>query len=87
MTFDRHVMDLQQMHFRTKLAAEKAKKEVADKVRQGAGEFVLLDARDQASYDQAHIPGAHSMPLSEVGRLAGDLSMDREYVVYCWNAT
>ena len=76
--------------FQSKLAAEKQKAEVVKKVKDGAASkqgFVLLDARDRASFEQEHLPGAISMPLEEVERLAGTLDTTKEYVTYCWHAT
>ena len=81
-------IQLQKQWFRAKLAGEKQKMEVVAKIRDGkGGDFVLLDARDRASYEKDHIPGALSMPLDEVGKLADTLDREREYVTYCWTAT
>ena len=76
--------------FRAKLAAEKQKAEVVRKIKDGPAskqDFVLLDARDRASYDKEHFPGAISMPLDEVESLASGLDPAKEYVAYCWHAT
>lgn len=81
-------IQLQKQWFRAKLAAEKQKMEVVARVKEGkGGDFVLLDARDKASYEKDHIPGALSMPLDEVEKLAGTLDRNREYVTYCWTST
>jgi rhodanese-related sulfurtransferase len=80
-------MELQKQWFRHKLAAEKQKVDVAKKIKEGKGEFVLLDTRDRASYQKEHIPGALAMPLEEVEKLAGKLDPAKEYVTYCWHAT
>jgi rhodanese-related sulfurtransferase len=79
--------ELRKQFFQAKLAAEKPKMEVLEKVRGGKPDFVLLDARDRASYEKEHLPGAVSMPLAEVEKRAGELDPSREYVVYCWNKT
>ncbi len=76
--------------FQAKLAAEKQKAEVVKKIKEGSAgkqDFVLLDARDRASYDKEHLPGAQSMPLEQVDQLADDLDPTKEYVTYCWNST
>ena len=76
--------------FQAKLAAEKQKAEVVNKLKEGSAskqDFVLLDARDRASYDKEHMPGALSMPLAEVEQLADELDPSKEYVTYCWNST
>ena len=78
--------ELQKQFFRSKLAAEKSKAEVVKKVKEGVGDFVLLDARDRASYEKEHIPGAISAPTAEIDRVAPTLDPSKEYVTYCWNA-
>jgi rhodanese-related sulfurtransferase len=78
---------LQKQWFQAKLAAEKQKVEVAKKVKDGVGDFVLLDTRDRASFEKDHLPGAVSMPLAEVGERAGELDPGKEYVTYCWHKT
>jgi rhodanese-related sulfurtransferase len=80
-------VELQKMWFRAKLAAEKQKMEVVKKVKEGIGDFVLLDSRDRKSFEKGHIPGAVSMPLDELEKRVGELDRAREYVTYCWNAT
>ena len=87
MTTREQEKQLQKLWFQHKLAAEKQKVEVAKKVKEGKGDFVLLDTRDRASFEKEHIPGAQSMPLDEVGKLAGGLDPNKEYVTYCWHAT
>ena len=79
--------ELQRAHFQAKLAAEKQKADVVRKVKEGKGDFVLLDARDRGSYEKEHIPGAMTVPLEEVDKIAPKLSMEKEYVTYCWNST
>ncbi len=47
------------------------------------GEVTVLDVRPRDEYGSGHLPGALSVPLSELeGRLA-DLPRDREIVAYC----
>jgi rhodanese-related sulfurtransferase len=78
---------LQKQWFEAKLASEKKKMEVVAKVREGKGDFVLLDARDRASYEKEHLPGAISMPLAEVENAYRQLDASKEHVTYCWNST
>lgn len=87
MTIETKPTDLARLYFQAKLAAEKQKAEVVKKVKDGKGDFVLLDARDRASFEKGHIPGALAMPLDEVERLAPTLDRNTEYVTYCWNDT
>jgi rhodanese-related sulfurtransferase len=60
---------------------------VVKQVKEGKGDFVLIDARDSAAFQRAHIPGSISVPLAEVEQHAARLDREREYVTYCWNAT
>lgn len=78
---------LQAQWFRSKLAAEKSKHDVVQKVKEGRGDFVLLDARDLEAFERSHIPGALPMPAAEVQSRAAALTPDREHVIYCWNRT
>ena len=79
--------ELQKQFFQSKLAAEKQKVDVARKVKEGKGDFVLLDTRDRASYEKEHIPGAISMPSDEVEKLSARLDRAKEHVTYCWHST
>ena len=47
-----------------------------------AGDVVVLDVRPTAEYAAGHIPGARSVPVSELRRLRS-LSKDIEIVAYC----
>jgi rhodanese-related sulfurtransferase len=87
MTIHASETELRKHWFRAKLAAEKQKSAVVHKVKEGEGDFVLLDVRDRASYAAAHIPGALSMPLDEIETLSGTLHGEIEYVTYCWTST
>ena len=87
MTMQAVELELRKQWFRAKLAAEKQKNDVVKKVKEGKGDFVLLDARDRVSYAAGHIPGALSMPLDEIEKLSGTLRRETEYVTYCWNST
>lgn len=76
-------------YFTHKLRAEKQKNDVIKKVKEeaGAGEFLLLDVRSRDAFAKAHIRGALSAPLEELGALMAQLPRDRELVTYCWNDT
>lgn len=45
--------------------------------------FILADARDMESYEEAHIPGAIPMPADEVHRLADQYDRDLDVITYC----
>jgi rhodanese-related sulfurtransferase len=51
------------------------------------GGAVFLDARRASAYDEAHVPGARSLPSSAAGpafaRETRDLPRERTVVVYC----
>lgn len=47
------------------------------------GEVTVLDVRPAEEYLAGHIPGAISVPLSELDRRLADLPRDREIVAYC----
>ena len=47
-----------------------------------AGDTVVLDVRPSAEYEAGHIPGARSVPLSDLRRIRS-LSKDIEIVAYC----
>jgi 3-mercaptopyruvate sulfurtransferase SseA len=54
------------------------------KERLDAGESVLVvDARTSGEYAEAHIPGAISVPLSDLDARLDELPRDREIVFYC----
>jgi rhodanese-related sulfurtransferase len=55
--------------------------ELARRVR--AGEVTLIDVRPREEYVAAHIPGAMSVPLPDLGRRAGELPKRRDIVAYC----
>lgn len=46
-------------------------------------EVVLLDVRPPEEYKQEHLPGAISIPLSELKKRMKELPNDREIVAYC----
>ena len=45
--------------------------------------FVILDVRDEGSYDTGHIPGAINIPLKELGYRMFALDKTRDIIVYC----
>ena len=48
-----------------------------------SGEVTVLDVRPVEEYQAGHLPGALSVPLSELERRLAELSRDREIVAYC----
>ncbi len=55
--------------------------ELARRVR--AGEVTVIDVRPREEYLAAHIPGALSVPLADLGRRLGELQKRRDVVAYC----
>ncbi|MCI0545814.1 MAG: hypothetical protein L0027_00850, partial [Candidatus Rokubacteria bacterium] len=76
-------------YFAHKLRAEKQKNDVIKKAKEepGVGEFLLLDVRSRDAFAKAHVRGAFSAPLEELGTLTAQLPKDRELVTYCWSDT
>lgn len=51
-----------------------------------SGEVVVLDVRPAVEFEAGHIPGARSVPLSELGEFISSLKKDLDVVVYCRGA-
>lgn len=47
------------------------------------GEITVLDVRPSEEYEAGHIPGAISLPLTDLKRKLKELPRDREVVAYC----
>ena len=78
-------VEVNRRYFEHKLSATKQKNDVIHKVKDGVGEFVLLDTRQREAFNKEHIDGAWCAPLSELPALASSLPKDKELVTYCWN--
>jgi rhodanese-related sulfurtransferase len=55
--------------------------ELARRVR--GGEVTLIDVRPREEYVAAHIPGAISVPLADLGKRLGEFQKRRDIVAYC----
>jgi rhodanese-related sulfurtransferase/DNA-binding transcriptional ArsR family regulator len=55
--------------------------ELVQRVRKG--EVTILDVRPELEYRAGHIPGARSVPVSELKRHMAELPKNREIVAYC----
>ncbi len=53
-------------------------KELLDK-----GKAVVIDVRNQATYDQAHIHGAKLIPAGEILNHVDELPRDKTIITYC----
>jgi 3-mercaptopyruvate sulfurtransferase SseA len=49
----------------------------------GKGDAFIVDVRNQASYDQGHIPGAKLMPSAQILDHLSELPRDKTIVTYC----
>src|SRR5215207_2893449 len=58
------------------------REELARRLQDG-DDLVVLDVRPAAEYAAGHLPGAVSIPLSELRRRLAELPTDREIVAYC----
>ena len=47
------------------------------------GSAVFVDARSAASYEESHIPGALSIPASEIQSRLGELDPTKWIITYC----
>jgi hypothetical protein len=48
-----------------------------------SGKGVIVDVRDDASYNMGHIKGALHIPLADLPQRLGELPRDRPIVTYC----
>lgn len=53
------------------------------KAQYDAGAAFIVDARTQDQYAASHIPGAISLPLSDLSTQNPDLPRDQDIVLYC----
>ena len=71
-------------HFEQRLAHETDPADVWKAVQTGTVDFVLVDCRPRPSYDKAHLPGAVSLPLSEMDPVHVAALPQGLLVTYCW---
>ncbi|WP_335868980.1 ArsR/SmtB family transcription factor [Bacillus sp. 2205SS5-2] len=53
------------------------------KIRMEYGEVLLLDVRPKDEYEQAHIPGAISIPIEELQKKLASLPSNKDVIAYC----
>ena len=71
-------------HYAARLAYETDADDVATAIRDGAVDFVLVDARSRASFEASHLPGAISLPHKEIDATTAAALPDGLVVAYCW---
>ena len=74
-------------YYESKLFGEVEINAVKEKVQEGRGVFVLLDARSRGGFLAGHIQGALSVPVDQAAEAVKSLPKDRQYVTYCWSHT
>lgn len=55
----------------------------ASKAAFDAGSAIFLDVRSAGAYAASHIPGALSIPLTELETRLGELDPNQKYITYC----
>ena len=71
-------------HFEARLSYETDCWDVHDSHAHGKTDFVLLDVRGPASYEQSHIPGAINLPHGKItANRMSEWPEDTLFVVYC----
>ncbi len=59
--------------------------QLADRIRDESDDnYIIVDIRDDASYDEAHIPGAINIPLNQLGYSLFGLDKTKDIIVYCF---
>ena len=72
-------------HFRARLAFETDVSDVHAALETGSPDFVLIDTRELAAWEQGHARGAIHMPKPDMRtRIPAEYAADTRFVVYCW---
>jgi rhodanese-related sulfurtransferase len=71
-------------HFEHRLACETDCADVWKAIDAGTVDFVLVDCRPAGNYAKAHLPGAISLPWSEIDEARVRDLPDLPVVTYCW---
>ena len=59
--------------------------QLADRIKDKSDDnYIIVDIRDNASYDEAHIPGAINIPLNQLGYSLFGLDKTKDIIVYCF---
>jgi rhodanese-related sulfurtransferase len=78
-------------HFAGRLAVETDPSDVWNDLQRGAARFVLVDARSRQAFEQAHLPGAVSIPHAELDAASARAVLAEHgadlFVTYCWRTS
>lgn len=72
------VINMQEQQQVSHMSIEELKRRISEEKP-----YILADARDVDSYDEAHIPGAIPIPADEVNRLADQYDRNLDVITYC----
>ncbi|OBZ10624.1 rhodanese [Bacillus sp. FJAT-27264] len=72
------------LYFNAKGKYETDVADVAYDMRKGLSGFTIVDVRDTRSYEEAHLPGALSIPSGCIDSSTPSFPPDNVLVVYCW---
>ncbi len=72
-------------HFAARLSFETDCSDVHAALESGEPGFVLIDTRNQESWEQGHVRGAIHMPKPDMpARIPAEFPEGTQFVVYCW---
>jgi rhodanese-related sulfurtransferase len=52
-------------------------------IKAAAGDYVLVDVRDEMEFAEGHIPTAVNMPAEKLAAMSENLSKEKKIIVYC----
>ncbi|WP_379158060.1 rhodanese-like domain-containing protein [Paenibacillus sp. sgz5001063] len=71
-------------YFTAKSSFETDVADVAFDLQKGITGFTLVDVRDTRSYEEAHLPGAVSLPSGRLSSSSPEFPAGEVLVLYCW---
>ncbi|MDP5272961.1 rhodanese-like domain-containing protein [Chengkuizengella axinellae] len=72
-------------HFMGKLEFETDVADLLIDLKKGCEQFTIIDVRDPKSYEECHIPGAHSLPTNRINtETTPFLDKQKTLITYCW---
>ena len=74
-----------QKFFAKKLAYLISPNELSNKIEEYDEKMVLIDVRDESSYNDEHIPSAINVPYERLEKYMSNLSKDKIHVLYSYN--